>query len=299
MNETYCRSVWNKLEFVTCNVMYIPGVIGSILVTVVIHSKMKRNNPNFLLKIISIMYMCMLAVFIIWDWTQFFLDGKRPKQITTSLYFLFGFIRFATEWIMVYITCVRTVAFTFPEKAKTMWSDSVVYGFILTILLTGMILQIPSTIFYNAKHDNQSAFMSYNYSTHYQFFYNVICVGMLPMVLLSLSLLMMIIKTKSLRNNSAMHNGYGILDQIKSINKLMIAKVAILICCHLPISIYMVVYLTLHFLDKDMANSLTSCWYYCWYQSAYTVIGINASCQLVIYVTLSGKFRRGLHSIFQ
>ena len=260
---------------------------------------MKRNNPNFLLKIINIMYICMLSVFIIWDWTHYFLDGKTPKQTNALLYFLLGFIRFATEWIMVYISCVRTVVFTFPGKAKTLWSDGVVYGFILTILLTGIILQIPSTVFwYNAIPDDQLALMSINYSTPFLFFFNVICIGMVPMVLLLISLIMMIRKSKSFRYNSTMNHQGEILSEIKAINKLMIAKIVTLICCHLPISLYGVVHFTLHYSGRDMEDVLeTSCLYFL-ELVVYSVLGINASCQLVIYLTLSGKFRRGLKSTF-
>ena len=299
-DENICLT---RLQYASLGIFIIlgvTGIIGNILVGIVIHFKMKRNNPNFMLKVSCINYTCMMLGLLSVTITSCFWEDTLPAM---WLFLLLPWTRFTSEWILVCVSCARTISFIWPQKAALLWSNVMVYGSVLMVLVTGTCLQIPTAmhVFQNIPVPPFRLFTTDK--SKYQLIYHTFCAGMVPMVLLILSLLMMKKKYLSLNATSQRQpdittaNSPRAMDQINDINKLMTALVLTLIICHLPVSIHGIIGSTLYVMD--MGDVQPECLTLTLYLIFHTAVGLNGSVQILIYIVVSKKFKTSLKALCQ
>ena len=299
-NNRQCSNVSNNLLFAIVVMLSIVGVIGNIWICIVIHLKMKRNNPNFMLKLISTAYACMMLAFV-----AISTNSLIQSEVTTHrkvTYLLFTLLRFISEWMLVYVSWTRTLSYIWPMRAAKLWSNITVYGSVGFIVVIGICLRLPTLVL--PLHDSERpVHLLISHKHIYQFVFNVFCVGINPLVLLIVSLMIMHVKTQSLnarhqnQQRDARDGDDGIMVQIKGINKLMMAMASTLIICHFPFAILMVLRFILHLMNKDMNDIMGHCSKIILFSCVYVAVCLNASSQIALYVTFSGKFRRGVKDL--
>ena len=288
MNIRTCQEDVLRIDMYVHILLGLVGSTGNIITGIVIHFKMKRNNPNFLLKVISFSYTCMVLLLLATT-----LLYNIAQNIAHVLFLFFSLASFTAQWILVFVSCARSASYLWPRKATTLWSNQVVYGSILVIVVMGISLGMPTIVLLMQGDDNQK----------YDIFYQTFCVGVIPMILLIVSLV--VTKTHSAqliqRQESIVafeYNVEAIMDKIKAVNKLMVALISTLMLCHLPHVTYKIAFLIVYCSRRDMKYFEESCVNEIIYSLTYNAVCLNASCQILIYTIFSGKFRRGLKSFF-
>ena len=284
-------TVLDNIELGLNITMGITGFLGNMLVGIVIHLKMRRNNPNVMLKAMSIAHMFMMLLLLAMTLTY--------ESLTTArvVFLLFSLSRFVSEWILVYVSCARSVSFIWPAKAVALWSNLAVYGSICAIVMTGILLRIPTTVlFFHGGTSNK------NYLRGYELVHNVF-VEMVAMLFLLVSLIMMVIKTRLSSSVEQQHiderfagNGMDVIEQIRNINNITMVLGASLLICHLPVLAENIFLFITHL--KHMEQIQGRCLHSTVKMFPYAAIALNSTIQIFSYIGLSKKFRNGLKDFF-
>ena len=267
----------------------IASVVGNMLVLLVIHLKMKRNNANLIMKLIATAYATMMFFLLLITITFHVLKFDAKTTTALALYLPYNFARCISEWLLVYVTSARSLALLWPKKVQVIWSNATVYGSVLIVVSSGLILQVPIAL---VLLQSTSAGA---HSLIYQMVYHLCILGVLPMTLLLISSVVMVLKSKSLDVTQPQGSTASSFEQMKTINKLLIVMAPLLAVCHIPVLINS--FIIYNVKNNGNLTSLTCVGKFLNVIS-YGAIGVNAACQLPIYTTLSVEFRKGLKNLF-
>ena len=280
---------WHYMRLIVYLTIGAIGIVGNALAVTVLHLKMKRNNPNFMLKAVCVNGIIMMLLLISMAFSQYFLEDKTPKSVLL-VFMLHCSSRFTAGWLLAFISCARTFAFLWPSHTENVWSNLRVYGAVIAIPLAGCIVQIPMA--------NNIIFEIYNekYFVLWSMF-NVLCVDVIPMVLLMLSLIPMAGKIKVLAYQECSNSPGGIIEGVRVINKVLIALAISYTFCHVPFSANSLRHLIQGFMTGD--KYVETCWNKVLNLISYGFITMNIAFQIGIFAALNKEFNSGLKEILK